>query len=757
MSARVALPGRDAWVDQAFLLVLLGLALAGLAPTFVGWTFFAVGVAGALLGQLCALTSRVLGWPAVSAVLLGALLYYLLGGPLCLAGAGAALPGPHSARLLTDQALFGWKDLLTTLPPLDATGPLTVLPYLLGLAAGVLGGLLATVRARRTWVTAPLPVLAPLLLLAAVILLGVRRPQSLWLQGVAFALVALTWVALRHHRDAGAVRGNRSRRTRLALGGALLAAAGLLALPLGTWASGGDDGRVILRTYVSPPFDVGQYPSPLAAFRRYVKTPKPDPQNLYRTRLLTVDGVPAGARVRFATLDTYDGVVYGASNGNEPGPVDDTFQRVSSTIDNPVAGRSVNATVTLGPGWSGVWLPTVGALRSMHFLAGDTTAQEESFRYNLATSTGVVPTGLGPGDRYSFDAVLPDDRLTRDDEPGDPLADPGDGAFLDTQAAKWSEGAKQPMARVLAIAARLKKDGKYSDGVTKSEKIYHAGHNVARLSDDVGGINSKFIVGDDEQYAAWMALLANRVGVPARVVVGAVVPAGGVVRGKDVQAWVELRVGDDSWRTLPTSAFMSHHKPAAQPPQQQQQMTGAVVPPPQPIPPPSTAGEQGDTDMRSQKSRKVTVKQPGTLAKVEHAIAFVAAYVVLPVSVLLAVVGAIVGAKLLRRRRRRTASKVSARFVGGWRELVDHARDLGEPVPVGAGVTRREQSRTFATDAAPVLARRADGHVFGPRPPRPSDAEAFWREVDAQRHAMSSAVSPWRRVRAALSLRTFRG
>ena len=32
------------------------------------------------------------------------------------------------------------------------------------------------------------------------------------------------------------------------------------------------------------------------------------------------------------------------------------------------------------------------------------------------------------------------------------------------------------------------------------------------------------MVGNDEQYAALMALLANRIGVPARVVLGRVVP-----------------------------------------------------------------------------------------------------------------------------------------------------------------------------------------------------------------------------------------
>ena len=86
--------------------------------------------------------------------------------------------------------------------------------------------------------------------------------------------------------------------------------------------------------------------------------------------------------------------------------------------------------------------------------------------------------------------------------------------------------------RVYAIAEHLRTEGKYSDGVRKSEQIYHPGHNVQRLSD--GFVNAQQMVGNDEQYAAAMALLASEIGVPARVVLGAVVPEGGVVTGKDV-------------------------------------------------------------------------------------------------------------------------------------------------------------------------------------------------------------------------------
>jgi hypothetical protein len=759
----VTAPDRRTWVDLGLLVALLLVTLLGLAPTYQGWSYLLVGLAGVLLGAGAALLSRMLAWPAVSAVLLALVLFYLVGGALCLHGEGTAalLPGGSAGRL-THEALYGWKDLLTTLPPLDATGPLLVLPFLLGLVCGVAGALLSFVQRGRSWLVAPLPLLAPLVLLALVILLGVHRPQSVWLQGVGFAALALVWLALRHERAGDTLRGSSPRLGRTVTAGVLLGAAALLALPVGTWASGSDNSRKILRSYVSPPFDIGQYPSPLASFRRYVKEPakRRDPQNLYHRTLFTVTGVPAGTRVRIATLDQYDGVIYGASNGSEPGPVNDTFQRVSSTIDDPTPGTPVRGTVTLGAGYSGVWLPTVGALQQVHFGSGSTGDSGEladAFRYNLATSTGVVPSGLGPGDSYSFDAVVPDSSLSPRDVPGRPLVDSAvDGAFLDTLAAKWAQGESTPMAQVFAIARHLKKDGKYSDGVTRAERVYHAGHNEFRLTDDQGGANSRAIVGDDEQYAAWMSILANQVGVPARVVFGAVVPRGGVVTGRDVHAWVELRVGDGSWRTLPTSAFMDHDKPAALPPQSQQQMTGNVVPPPQPIPPPSSVGDQSQRDMRAQKSKKHALPAPESPV---HAVAAwvgrVAAYVGLPLALVFAVVGGIIGAKLLRRRRRRLAARISARFVGGWRELVDHARDLGQPIPVGMA-TRREQARSFTTETAPVLARTADRHVFGPIVPAEAAATAYWRDIDAERRALTASVDRWRRMRAALNLRSFR-
>ncbi|HQR27904.1 MAG TPA: transglutaminase-like domain-containing protein, partial [Nocardioides sp.] len=673
---------REACVDGAFLLTLSGAALLGLAGTFTGWQFWLVGMAGVLLGGGLTVLSQARGWPILAPALLVTVAFFLLGGVLCLRTSDAAPPTPAGWRLLTDQLLHGWKDLLTTLPPVDGSGPLLVLPWALGLLAGAVGMALARLGAGPRWLRAAAPLVAPTALLVVVILLGLARPQSLWVQGVVFAGTALAWLVVRGQRTPVSVSGGRGVVGRLLAGAALLGLAALLALPVGTFALGSDTHREILRTRVDPPFDVGQYPSPLASFRRFVKYPRtPPPENLYDATLFTVRGVPAGTRVRLAALDRYDGVVWGAANHTIPGATNDTYQRVSSLVDNPVEGRPVTATVTVGEGYSGVWLPLVGALQSLTFRAGDVDAKEESFRYNLAAATAVVPAGVHPGDRYAFTAVLPDDTLDPDAAPYPAVGEAaGAAAFLQTQAQEWTSAETDPVRRVLAAARHLKEEGKYSDGVAQAEKAFYAGHHERRLGPDF--VNAPIMAGNDEQYAAVMALLANRIGVPARVVMGAVLPEGGRVTGADVSAWVELQVADGSWRTLPTEMFMGRERPAKLPPQSRRQLTGVNIPPPAPVPPPSVTGDQTEAEAKP-RHQQSTEDDHATAGGLPGWVRALLVGVAAPLLALATVLAGVVLAKVGRRRYRRRRGRASARIVGAWRELVDHARDLGRPVPVG--------------------------------------------------------------------------
>ncbi|MCF6378925.1 DUF3488 and transglutaminase-like domain-containing protein [Nocardioides KLBMP 9356] len=761
------LPDRHSWVDIAFTLALALVALSALGSSFTGSTYLVVGMLGAVVAVVVTHLTRAAGWPIISAVVICVVLFFLLGGPLCLRSLGdsALFPGASTIASVADQAVFGWKDLLTTLPPVDGDGPLLVLPWLAGMLAGLVGLGLAHLPVRRAWLAAVLPVVGMTLVLSGAILLGVRHPESLLLQGSVFAGLALAWLAVRARRASASVQGGTTSYVRGVGAVVMIALAAAVAFPLSAVLAGRDADRAVARNWVEPPFDIGKYPSPLAGFRKYVN-PKGTSTgaNVYDKTLLEVDGeLPEGTRVRFATMDRYDGMVWGASDNALPGPADDSFQRVSSTIDNPVpdpadgAADPTEVTITLGEGWSGVWLPTIGSLQSMTFDTGDARTKAEVFRYNLATSTAVVPTGLQPGDRYTFTEVQPDDELTPETVGSAEVTSlPPSASFIQAPADKWTEDAgTDPMDRVLAAAEHLRSQGKYSDGVGRTQKIYVAGHSVWRLSDEF--VNAPQIVGNDEQYAATMALIANQIGVPARVVLGAVVPASGVVTGADVSAWVELRAADGSWRTLPTEAFMSLTPPADQVPETNTPMSGTVIPPPNPIPPPSDAGEQSDADLKERKaSRKDAAEDEGLVASLPSWVGVVVTYVGGPLLLVALVLGAIVAFKAWRRLRRRRADSMSARFVGAWRELVDHARDLGQPVPLGPTVTRREQSVGIVSGQAAVLARRADSFVFGPSVPAEAAAATYWESVDAERRAMSQEVGRWQRLRAAVSLRSLR-
>ena len=154
----------------------------------------------------------------------------------------------------------------------------------------------------------------------------------------------------------------------------------------------------MLRTYVEPPFDVGQYPSPLSSFRRYVKLPKrSDPTNLYDEPMFTVDGRAGRHPVADRRPRRYDGVVWGAANDALPGRPTTPSNGSPSTIDNPVDGRTGRRD---GRARGGL-LRGLAADRGCAPVDGRSEtatpdAKAESFRYNLATSTAVVPSGLQP-------------------------------------------------------------------------------------------------------------------------------------------------------------------------------------------------------------------------------------------------------------------------------------------------------------------------------------------------------------------------
>ena len=233
-----------------------------------------------------------------------------------------------------------------------------------------------------------------------------------------------------------------------------------------------------------------------------------------------------------------------------------------------------------------------------------------------------------------------------------------------------------------------------------------------------------------------MALAANRLRVPARVVVGTFTPKDGKVQGRDVLAWVELRVQDGSWRILPTSTFMSNRKPSRddEPPQSLEEFVQDQLPEDQtenPQSPDQVPLPDPDTNVG-----------PGAPEPDDDA---------LPVSgpplalLVLALLSQVVPAlKLARRLLRRRRGRVSLRVVGAWRELVDLGSDLGVQVPRDG--TREAQAA--ALDVDPDLARQADDLIFGVVPPEGDAADDYWRATATARNALARRHSVIGQVRA---------
>jgi hypothetical protein len=753
-----ALASRDG-VDALFVVVLTAVALFGFRTTYSGPAYLLTGVVAAVIGVGLVLLVAALRQSVVLTAVLVVVAFYLFGGLLVLPGeaVGGVLPNWDVARHLTAVATDGWKRLLTTLPPVASDGRLLAMPYLLGLLSGSIGATTA-LRTRARF----LPAVAPALTLAAVILLGTARASADLLQGITFGCVVVAWAAIRRTGNRRlSVRSVPGGGTRLLVGTAVLAVAGAGAALIGPHLIGHDTHRVVLRTYVKPPFDLADYPSPLVGFRKYTKSAN----LLYDQTLFTVQGLAGENTVRLATLDAYDGAVWGATNATVPsGPGEplDAFQRVGSRITSDATGRSQQVTVTIRAGYAAArdinpWVPTAGTLRSIGFEGKAASGHEESFRYNLATGTGVVADRLAAGDRYRVQAVSSESTLPTDAAPdGTPSVDPAVDSFVASRANQWSAQANGTMAQVEAVAKYLHDNGAYSDG-GPGEGEYLPGHSVNRLTTF---LNAPQLVGDDEQYAAAYALICNYLGLPARVVLLAEPQSDGVVQGKNVHTAVEVHIRTGSttkWVTLPRSEFMPDQskKPNKRPPQTIQNADAAVVPPPNPARPPSTLEEPDRPDQNTQHLAKEKPKPHSGLAGFSLVLVM---YVGLPVLAIALGCALIVGAKWRRRVLRRTRGSTPNRFDAGWRELVDWARDLGAVVP--GGRTRYEQAVSLterpAGEYATPLAAAADAGIFGRGTPPDAAVEAYWRDVDKARQAMAHSAGRFGRLRAALNLRSLR-
>ena len=739
-AARSVVPGGDEVVDALALIALTMVGIVGFRPAYGGHGYLAVGAAGVVLGLLLSHAGQRARVPFVAVVAVSVLAFLLFGGIVSQTGT-VSLP---VLRNIANVAITGWTQLLTTARPVGRTAGLLVLPYLLGMFSGVAGHALA----RRTRF-AVLPAVAPAAVMALSILFGAAQPTAVVLQGAGFAVGVLAWAAARQQRGAArtATLGRQRPWQRIGAAVGVLAVAGAGATVLGPHLPGANaHQRVVL--YVEPPFDVSVYPSPLAGFRDYTKD-VPTGLSVYGKELLATTGLPAGSRVRIAAMDAYDGLSWGVANA-AAGSSFSGYQRVGALLPGAIPGPTRTVTITVQPAYDEPWLPDLADTTGFAF-SGTAGSQAAALRFNVATTTGIIPDGVPAGLRYSVSgaavAAPSVAKLASASPEGTPDSDITIPAAVQAFAQAHAVTATTPMGKVLALATYLRDNGRYSNG-GGAQSVITAGHGSGRLTSFLEG---KQIIGDDEQYAATMALLANAVGVPARVSLDGSVEGNGTVYGKDVRADVELDTAEYGWATLPASQFTGTKSP-----QLQEQK---VTPPPQPVKvvPPRRSDAAPVAAANSSSAVSRTAPPPATSGfGIPPIVLILLKYVGTPLLAVVAAGLALIAAKGVRRRRRRSTGPPSARVAGAWRELMDLGRDLG--IAAGEATAPAPTRREFAAYAeqhgladARAVAVAADAAVFGPADPDDAAVTRVWQLVAAARKAATSSLPLRRRLWVAVS------
>ena len=723
------------WIDLVLVVVLALVAAVLFVPPFgspIGAQAAACGIGtGAVVALVCA-AARLGPAPTLA---LAALAHVGLA-PWILPDVGS---GWKAVRAVLAATVTVWRDALTLPVPLTAFPTMTVLPWLAGLATGVLAtravlsgrvisagtAVLAQAGVAIAWGvrTALAPSALGAGLMAGVLLLWAMTAQRGRRERVAEVLET---------RDAGVGRGSRLGLARAVALLAVTAAVAALAIPAAPHS------RTVLRDLFEPPLDLTEYATPLSL----VRTLETD---MASTPLMTASGADESTRIRLAALDSYDGLSARIS-ASATGAA--RFQRTGHetplTADGAISSED-SREVTVGiADYSFPWVPTVADTLSLEVSGARAEQVSQSLYYDVFSTTGITTASLSSGDvlteQVKDPPVASDAQLTEagiDNVALGPVEDvpPSVQTLATTLVGTTSE----PLAQIRMLQQALR-TGYYSDG-TKSPSP--PGHGAARIASMV---DAGSLVGDDEQYSVLMMLMCRSLGIPARVVMGFRPTMDGNaanVTGQDVSAWVEVPFRSVGWVTIDVVPDRDQ-VPQQQTTEKVSNPEPQVLQPPLPLQDPAhlpPSYEDEDRDSSNDDDGR-------GLGRIVAMVAGGLGAVLLPIATILA-------AKALRRRRRRRRGGVEG-VLGAWDEVVDRARDFGRRTPPRA--TRREAALSlapaFPTAELTRFAAAVDGQVFGKGIPTSYAVSTIWASADAMVPSMGSDRSRMRRLAARLSPRS---
>ena len=120
---------RSEALDAAMVFVLTLVGLSTLRSSYGGFVFMVVGAVAAVVGLIVAHLGTKWRWPIPVVAAVALVVYCIVGGAVSLPERAIAgvVPSPASTMAAFREAVVGWKELITTSPPVGRTGDLMVL------------------------------------------------------------------------------------------------------------------------------------------------------------------------------------------------------------------------------------------------------------------------------------------------------------------------------------------------------------------------------------------------------------------------------------------------------------------------------------------------------------------------------------------------------------------------------------------------------------------------------------------------------
>ncbi|HVL82040.1 MAG TPA: DUF3488 and transglutaminase-like domain-containing protein [Actinomycetota bacterium] len=588
------------------------------------------------------------------------------------------LPTPSGLAHTWDLLGRGVQGMLHETAPVVPETRFMVLLWVAGLLLGYLGG---------SWVVVGRPIgaiVTGLMMLGYAGQVGVGPGRTAY--GFAAVVVTIAFFLLEgRHRIAA--WGRERKPLPAYIGLPTLAVASLIALA-SPMVLGATNPLIDLQGGLQPRLVIIK---PLSDVRRQLEIDPP----------LEVMRVTANAATywRLTALDTYQGDEWVLEARPVPVP-NGPVPRPQPPVVGPVVEQRYSITSLLSP-----WLPAA--------FAAEAVDSPVAYEIDEDSSTLLLSTETVPGLQYSVVSRVPD-RSANDSASGARhKPDEVEKAF--------GRAAEQVVGTGGSVFERAVELEEWFRSFTYDEKV-PGGHDVARLD--------RFLQeqrGYCEQFAATMTLMLRGLGIPARVAVGFLPGAAReseyLVTTDDAHAWVEAHVPGRGWvsfdptpgRGMPNSPDGELEQPVSTPtPRPAEPTEGEPTPEPTPTVAPTDPG--GGTDPQGPGLPILQLVMGATL------------------------VGAIPGAKAIRRTRRRSAGA-----LGAYDELIDRAADLGlrpgrteTPWEFWRRVGGGPQTGTVVATAVQAL--------YAPDPVTRQEADEAWSSLPTAVKALGSRIPAWRRV-----------